>query len=64
MFLRFKSPRTSSGAVKQVFNYDGINNTAKRNRMSPQVLSQIVLLKANDVFEAQEGKIRESNNQK
>lgn len=65
MFLRFNSPLASSGAVERVFNYAGMINRAKRNRISPQVFSQlkVSLLKANDVFEAHGRKIRESKNQ-
>jgi hypothetical protein len=64
MFLRFNSPLASSGAVERVFNYAGMINRAKRNRISPQVFSQNVLLKANDVFEAHERKMGERKNQK
>jgi hypothetical protein len=57
MFLRFNGPLASSGAVERVFNYAGMINRAKRNRMSPGVFKQN-LLKANDVFETHERKIQ------
>jgi hypothetical protein len=60
MFLRFNGPLASSGAVERVFNYAGMINTAKRNRMSPQVFKQNILLKANDVFETHERKNQKS----
>ena len=58
MFLRLNSPLASSGAVERVFSYAEMINRAKRNHINPQVFSQNVLLKANDVFEAHERKMR------
>jgi hypothetical protein len=53
VFMKFNTPLASSGTIERVFNYGGMLDDAKRNRISPQNLENNIILKANQVFKNQ-----------
>lgn len=50
VFLKFNTPLPSSSTIERVFNYGGMLNDAKRNRINPRNLENNIILKANQVF--------------
>lgn len=50
VFLKFNTPLPSSGTIERVFNYGGMLNDAKRNRISANNLENNIILKANQIF--------------
>lgn len=53
IFLKSNTPMASTGSIERVFNYGGMIDDAKRNRISPKTLQNNVFLKANQIFMAQ-----------
>ena len=50
IFLKFNAPLCSSATIERVFNYGGMLDDAKRNRIAPKNLENNVIIKANQIF--------------
>ena len=50
IFLKTNTPMSSSGSVERIFNYGGMIDDAKRNRISAKNMQNNIFLKANQIF--------------